>query len=55
VARVQVETILLSLASNASPPVGPDGDLPVKGKRQAVRAFRVTTGTPSGARVPPDR
>jgi adenylate cyclase len=31
------------------------GDLPLKGKRQAVRAFRVTIGKPSGAGVPSDR
>jgi adenylate cyclase len=31
------------------------GDLPLKGKRQAVRAFRVTTGQPSGAGLPSDR
>jgi adenylate cyclase len=31
------------------------GPLPLKGKRQAVSAFRVTSGQPSGAGVPSDR
>jgi adenylate cyclase len=45
------------ILDSAGEPLGaePLGPLPLKGKRQPVRAFRVTAGQPSGAGMPSDR